>query len=390
MTLAERFAEITQASYVAREFPVDKLPEFQRLRAQAVMELTRSYLAGYIEQYSLAIDPKDIYIGIYTDRHAQAFAFSDPDSPGHFIGISVGLLGVVDRMWHDLLNAPGSFPSLGTVPMTQPRQPLRASPNSLCPEPPPFESIPQVLQAVSESNVPEDPVRAAFAAELSALTLAYCVLHEAAHIVGGHTFWKKTTSGDALISEMSPAASATSPADPDFPMHAQALELIADHYAFQILLLRASDLGMFKTGSPSPLRTAWWHDPADPPVGDDADAVYAAACAAPVCLFLLFLSAGKRQDWDHPSPWHRMLWLLQQSDHILKRPDGEPFSPDAGWHAAMAVWSAYQKLGLPTVPVPPHERTFQLLRIYESNVKLINELIAPYTWDAKTGKRESK
>jgi hypothetical protein len=206
----------------------------------------------------------------------------------------------------------------------------------------------------------------------------FCILHEAAHVLAGHSSWRRAMGLQDLVSEM---VSNTCPDESKHVLECHALELLADHFAFETLLSRLANptkLALFTWS----IKKAWWSERLDTSIAEEGNAPLAQASAAGACLFLLFLSGGNRGSNRHPDFWHRILWILLQKSHIVTKSNGDPFESEVGWQGAIAVWEAYKTLGLPSLKVGPHDRTLTELSLYEQAAKTVAELVAPYSWDA--------
>jgi hypothetical protein len=356
---------------------VQLLPPFLAERAALALELVRSHLDSYVARGNLSVDRSSIHVDVFGGAQAEAFAHS-PDGD-HFVGASLGMMSAIDRIWNALLSVPEAFPAIGDCSSSTTGVTLPAAPLSMERPPASLQELVESLEAMSEAERPSCPVRAQFAAEMSAVTLTFCLLHEAGHLLGGHTRLPRCPHASGRICELNSYGQ-----DATIGSHLQidasyGLELLADHYAFETLLLKLQRSSFVRPLSNSSLGGAWWEK-----TGGDAspsDSALAIGSAASGCLFLLFYLAGTRASETHPHPFYRISWLLLQEAHLIKPEDGGVLNTDVAWNAVSEVWGAFQKLGLPTMPVP-HGAAFNkelnrlLIIVHDLRVEL-----EPFSWD---------
>lgn len=354
------------------------LPPFLAARATSALHLVRSHLDNYIARSNLGVDRSSIHIDIFGGAAAEAFAYS-PDGD-HFIGASLGMMSAIDRIWNALLSVPEAFSAIGDCSSSSTSVTLPALPLSMeCP-PSSLKELVESLEAMSEAERPSCPVRAQFAAEMSAVTLTFCLLHEAGHLLGGHTRLPRSPYAKGRICELNAYGQSAAIGDPGQIETSYGLELLADHYAFETLLLKLQRSSFVSPHSNSSLKGTWWEKAGG--VSNPSESALAIGSAAAGCLFLLFYSAGTRVSETHPHPFYRISWLLLQETHIIEQEGGNTPNTDIAWGAVSEVWSAFQKLGMPVMPVPRDVVFYEELNRLLQIVIGVRSKLAPYSWDS--------
>lgn len=210
------------------------------------------------------------------------------------------------------------------------------------------------------------------------MTLSFCLLHEAGHLLGGHTKLASAKSG-GRICELNAYKQSDAPVEDRQRDTSYGLELLADHYAFETLLLKLHRTSLVKPNSTSLLAGPWWEGSASS--SNSSDAALAVASAAAACLFLLFYCGGVRASETHPHPFYRISWLMLQESHLLEQEESPVPNADVAWNAVREVWTAFQKLGLRTMPVPGGESFNEELRRLLEIVHGLRVELEPLSWD---------
>ena len=359
-------------------FDVSQLPEPYRSRYELYLEATRLNLVRYIETHRLDVDPERVHVGFVAHPRLNAWAV-EPNG-FHFIGINAALPCLVDRLWNMVLARTPALPSIGRAPTKiDPVWSLPPNPSWVSEEEDvgSEELVEDILDAC-EFGVPEDEDRARFAAEMASLTTMFALFHESGHLLAGHSARMNELGLQDGVVELDDGGTGQR-----VPDDRHAWELIADHYAFETLMLRLNSTELLK-GS-SPLASRWWREAnaADVPMKNEAEiAVVTAAMSA---LFLLFVAGETGATPTHPHPFVRLSFLVLQERHVLPTsagPEGRIVS-DMAWAALSQVWAGFRMLGMPTLVTPEFPKVRSTLKALEVRVLQSRKDLKHLSWDAR-------
>lgn len=121
------------------------------------------------------------------------------------------------------------------------------------------------------------------------------------HLLGGHTRLPLIANPSGRICELNSYRQSVVAGGARQIDTSCGLELLADHYAFEMLLLKLQRTLLVKPNSTTPLGGAWWERSTCS--ANSSDSTLAVAAAAAACLFLLFYSAGIEASETHPHPF---------------------------------------------------------------------------------------